>query len=178
MSITFRSDCVSTITMRQEPCLCAQCCEAFTRMFSDGEDNETIRAELRAAAYPACPRCSGTGVEEVPVSDTPEMDLNLGNAAALFGVLGLNEEQGSLSIHEARRAIMRGRSCQNPSAFLRPEAKIFGKPSRLEDGVVEMRPLRSWDVGLDEEGLRVRVEIFAAFVMAASERGATEIFWG
>jgi len=178
MSITFMSDCARTTFQKVEPCLCTQCCEAFSRMFSDGEDNEAIRAELKAEANPECFSCKGSGIEMFEESDAPELNLANDNMLRLLAVLGLSVEYcGEMTLPEARRAIMRGRA-RDVSGHVRNRVERHGAPRDCGEGVVELRPLHFLDVGLDEDGIRERVERFSAFVLEAERRGATKIWWG
>lgn len=170
MSITFSSNASETRSTKQEHCLCAQMAEGFM--------GDATPEALRAAADPQCHFCGGSGIETVPTSDLPELNLANGNAMSLLGALRIEPDYcGSLSIEAARRAVIRARN-SSLQAFVRPEVVEHGKPRVLEDGTIQMRPLRLFAAGLSEEGLEEFIARFAALVEASAERGATEISWG
>ncbi len=178
MSVTFRSN-VSSVkkTTKTEPCLCSQMADSWILMI-DGEDSEAIREDLRAHANPECPLCKGTGVEEVEESDAPELDLNEGNAHSLFSALGIEWDPcGQMGIADAHRALMRARSRKDLRAFTREEEVTYGAPRADENGVVELRPLRSYSQALTVEQVQERIGRFASFVEQSSSRGATAIAW-
>lgn len=178
MSITFNSDASGTVTEKAEPCLCAQLCDAWGS-FYHGEDTPEIRAELKASAHSACPSCKGTGVETVKESDAPTLNFCNDNALRILGALGLDVDYcGSATIAEARRAVMRGRARGDLSGHVREAEVHRGAPYTREDGVVELGQARFFSSGLDEDGIRSRIERFSAFVMEAEGRGATKIWWG
>lgn len=169
MSITFRSDAHETTTTVEEHCLCAQMVEGFM-------GNATPEA-LRAAANPRCLHCGGSGVEKVPTTDGPSLNFANANGIALLRALRLGMAYtGDLTIAEARRAIIRARA-SSLAPFVRLEEKLIGKPVERAPGVIEARPVRSFDAGLSEEGLSERIERFAAFVEASAARGAANIRW-
>lgn len=169
MSVTFSSDCPSEFTFTEEHCLCAQMAEGWMH----GATPEALRAE----ADPNCTQCKGTGIESVRSNDAPYVNWNEGNAAALFGVLGMAFESiGQASVAECRRAIIRARSRRSLDAFVRPEERVYGRPVE-RDGVVELRPLRVLSGGLDVDGIAERIEQFERFVQESVSRGATTILW-
>jgi hypothetical protein len=118
--------------------------------------------------------------------DTRYFALNVGNAAALWPLLrfpledGHVPSQGEVSVPEARCAVMRARATFDREApkHVRPTEIDHGAPRAREDGTVELRPLRAYWFGLDEDGIRDRIERFARFVEAIAERGATHVAWG
>jgi hypothetical protein len=117
--------------------------------------------------------------------DPRAFHLNCGNAAALWPLLGLPLEDGQVppggevSVPDARRALIRARATFERKAprLVRHAAIEYGAPRTQEDGTVELRPLRMIEVGLDEEGMVDRLDRFARFVDAVSERGATHVAW-
>jgi hypothetical protein len=134
----------------------------------------------RHPRYPECP-----ARVELDDDDPRAFHLNVGNAAALWPLLGLPLEDGQLvpvgevSVPEARRAVMRARARfeHAASGLVRTAVVTYGAPRRGDDGVVELRPVRAVACGLDEEGLADRLERFSRFVEAVAERGATNIAW-
>ena len=118
--------------------------------------------------------------------DPRAFELNVGNAAALWPLLGLPLEDGhvspggEVSLAEARRAVMRARARFETAApkLVRPPEVEHGAPCLREDGTVELRPLRAVWFGLDEDGLAWRLERFGEFIEAVAERGATHVAWG
>ncbi len=184
MSITFSGNCTVVLkTSTREPCLCAQLAERFHEAWCAADEGdpiaEDLKENLRSHANSSCPSCKGSGIEEVVTDDRPEVNYSNGNAHLLLEVLGLEAEPcGSMTIPEARRAVMRGRSRRDLSDFERPSEVEYGPPRDNGKGVVELRPLRFLDVGLSSEDLRRRVDCFSALVEESAKRGATEISWG
>ncbi len=169
MSITFSSDAPETITEVQEHCLCAQMAEGFM--------GDATPEALRAAANAACPNCSGSGIELVPSSDGPALNLCNGNGIALLRALRLGMAYaGKISIAEARRAVIRARA-GSLEPFARLEEKLIGRPVVRADGAIEARPVRSWDMGLSTAALAERLERFAVVVEESAKRGAKNIYW-
>ncbi len=109
----------------------------------------------------------------------PEVNWNIGNAQAMHRVLGLPGEwqMGECSIGTARQAVIRARNRGTLVPFVRSEEEVHGAPRKNEDGTVELKPLRAISFGLDESGIRYRVEQFARFVEYVAELGATVICW-
>ncbi len=138
---------------------------------------ETSREIVAAAASPACPWCEGTGFETLQISDAPALELNDGNAAAVLALLGFDPCSGEATIAESRRAVMRARARGDVSEFVRPERRVYGAPRARENHVVDARPLVAVEFGMDEAGVRERVERFAAFVEKCAARGATVVRW-
>jgi hypothetical protein len=180
--LTIDSDLPRDIEEKQEPCMCAQMAEHWTA-FYEGRDTPDIRYNLKSEANPKCFHCHGTGVETVGHEvGIPTINLNYRNAKVLFEILGININGpdgmvGEITIPEARRAVMRGRSKQNLAKFIAPECKQYGKPREIEPGVIDMRPLRMFECGLTEDKIRSMIQEFAALVLEVSHRGATKIFW-
>jgi len=177
MSYTFTANVTDTQTsIKEEPCLCAQGAECFGDAFQNGV--EPHRAELAADAWDKCPSCKGTGVEPVENDDAPSLNLNEGNAVLLLGALGLTVDcWGEITLAEARRALMRARARKSLSGYTRASETLYGAPRTGEDGVVELRPVRSHGGALTEDDLRDRIERFASLVELAATRGATNITW-
>jgi hypothetical protein len=117
--------------------------------------------------------------------DPRALQCNLGNAVALFRLLGLPLEDGAAApygevpIADARRAVIRARArfAREAPNLVRPSYTEYGPPRTCDDGIVELRPLRMYVGGLDEEGIAYRLDAFAQFVEAIAERGATHIAW-
>ncbi len=97
------------------------------------------------------------------------LNLNIGNAAALLGLLKLpNEPCGEVTMPEARRAIM-----QAKARFERVAS------DHTREGSDAQQPGRARFVrgSLDENGLRVRLERFEEFVNVMDRMGAERILW-
>jgi hypothetical protein len=117
--------------------------------------------------------------------DPRQLNWNVGNAAALWPLLGLPAhggevpQHGEVPIPDARRALVRARALFDREAprLARPAKLEHGGPRRREDGAIELRPLRAFSARLDVEGIARRVDAFARFVEAIGERGATHIAW-
>ncbi len=120
---------------------------------------------------------------EGDLNDPRSMNLANDNARAFLGLLGLGTDcdlYGEVPLPEARRAIIRARAtfhCR-VGAFLREEAVVFGRPRVHDDGTVELRPVRVWIGGVDEDYLARQLDRLAVLVEALAERGATHLGWG
>jgi hypothetical protein len=141
-----------------------------------GEDSAEIRADLAQQADPTCLRCSGTGVELVPVESPHKLDLNMGNGPALLAALGWSGQYGECPIADARRALLRARNT-DLSHLVRADETAYGAPRVQDDGTVAMRPVRCHSRGLTLDGLLERIARFESFVQNAAAAGATEIRW-
>jgi hypothetical protein len=125
----------------------------------------------------------GTFSARVEVPDWPfgGPHWNAGNARALLGLLGLANEElcGEATLPELRRALLaaRARFDRRAPEFVREERVEYGAPREV-DGVVELRPLRLLEGGLDLAGIRTRLEELAEFVEAAAALGADAVSWG
>lgn len=99
-----------------------------------------------------------------------------GNARFLLPLLGLPYDpaldylDGAVPIADARRAAVRARSVgdQKVQQFTRP-AEEYGGPGTGHCRVIEC--------GIDEEGIRYRLNAFVEFVDKAVEAGAKTIYW-
>lgn len=180
----------------EEPCMCAQDAPSWLA----GVDGQGLdRPDLAAHAWADCARCQGTGVETVPGMDRLYLNLNNGNARALLALLGwaaapsqipLGEIRvgeptgefdlmGERALPDARRAVMVARATfdRRAGALVRESETLYGAPRVREDGAVDMRP-RVMVGGLDAEGLRDRLESFAALVEEGATLGAVQVTWG
>jgi len=153
-------------------------------------------AELERAA-----RVSPVDVDAIALPvlrGTLFLNLNNVNARALLALLGwaaapsripLGEIRvgeptgefdlwGERTLPDARRAVMVARATfdRRVSALVREDD--CGAPRVREDGAVEMRPVRVQSFGLDAEGLRDRLESFAALVEEGGTLGAVKVTWG
>lgn len=162
-------------TARPEPCLCAQRAPNYADALFDGL--EPHRTELAQHAEHDCRLCQGSGVE---IRTSPEhmVDLSSRNAlAVLGGLMGLDPQDGRISIPEARRALMRARA-RDPQPHTSPARRLYGAPRTHEDGVVELRPVRLVDQGIDTDGLTSRLDRIAQLVETAAQLGCPGIEWG
>ncbi len=177
MSVTFHSNIDGKVSSKESPCLCAQMAELWVDAM-DGIWNDAVRENLSHEANPSCPFCEGTGVEVETMSDAPSLNLANDNARLLLQALGLSDELwGSLSVAEARRAIMRARSRSDLSPFTRPNETVYGRPQTNEDGSIQLRPVRLQSMGVNENRMASYITRFANFVEASASRGATSISW-
>jgi hypothetical protein len=174
VSITFSSNASFSQTTRQTACLCAQMAPGW---HYPCDHIDSIRDELREHARPECPFCHGSGVDLEPLSDRPELNWATTNALIMLKVLGLPTEAcGTVSIHQARRAVIRARSRADLRGFARAEAAVHGHP-RDDGTAVALRPVRATIFGLAEEQILERIQAFTDFVEACAARGATEFTW-
>lgn len=189
MSVTFYATDsegrpVGGLDVELSGCLCAQ--DAPSWAYPLPELTPELKAELRSHADPYCLRCAGTGLKR---DEIPALELNLCNANAralleLLGGLGGSELGGTCPVPEARRAVMGARARFDrlaPELTREPEV-LRSKRAVVEgdDGVARFVGGTERGVvgGLDEEGLRDRLERFARFVEQASDAGARSILWG
>lgn len=178
MSVTFFSNAPSTVTTREEGCLCAQMAPGWPRELSHVAEH----------ANPSCAICNGTGVETVADDDLPFVNLCNANAAAVLALLRLSENfdgnadgyYGEISISAARRAVMFARNTFDRRApgLVRPAERVTGAPRVGPDGAVELHPLRISSPEFGIEDIRTRLDRFAAFVEESAARGATLVRWG
>jgi hypothetical protein len=120
--------------------------------------------------------------ERVEIPDAYDFNWSNGNAAKVLALLGLASEDlaGETSIEECRRAVIKATARLNGSAqeYTRPEYVEYGSPRENEDGTVELKPVRILSFGLDEAGLKSRVDCFSQYVEVAANAGATHVMWG
>jgi hypothetical protein len=177
MSITFTSDAPSNSVEKETPCMCSQMAKSWSS-FYDGEDSPQIRKDLKENANSNCQFCKGTGVETVDESNTPTLNLSNANAMILLSVLGLPQDYiGEISIPEARRAFLRANNRNNLKDFTRPEEKIHGKPREIKPGVVDIKPIRLYDPGVDENKIKDYLSRFAKFLHEVIQGGGKKIIW-
>jgi hypothetical protein len=174
VSITFSSNAAFNQGSRKTACLCAQGAPSWSYPC---DNINSIRDELREYARPHCPFCNGTGIDVEVISDRPTINWCNANAVIMLEVLGLPTEfHGVVSIHQARRAVIRARGRGSLSRFARGDQVIHGQP-RDDGAAVELRPVRTFIGGLSEEQIIERIQAFASFVEASAARGATAISW-
>lgn len=165
-SVTFSTDIPDDGLPVMEPCLCTQMHEKFNDWFRYGVGPED---EMKAAADPSCYICKGSGIEGYRRPTKPELNFSHDNASAVLGTLGLptSELYGMMSVHEAKRALIRAKNRSNLDQFTR--APIDKKrPGRA----------RIFDGGISEEGIRERLDRFEKFLDNSIADGATKIYWG
>lgn len=108
------------------------------------------------------------------------INLNNGNAAAVLRALGYEGEDtcyGKAPLPELRQRLLLALN-RDVSPFVREQVIEYGSPRENEDGSIEMRPLRCWSGGLDEDGIRSRLLRLQKYIESASVLGATDISWG
>jgi len=177
-------------------CLCAQMDPTWD-MYLEKSDRES----LARSAHPECPHCQGTGVE--PGYDTQaEINYSSMNARIVLSLLGLcappsriplkdmtpsfgldsgqNDLTGDQTVPEMRQRIMVARATFDTqvSALTSEEECVYGAPRTNEEGAVELRPLRAWSRGLDEEDIREKFYALVDFVELIASEGATTVHWG
>jgi hypothetical protein len=118
------------------------------------------------------------------LADPRSVNLANTNARAFLVFLSLQDAgedlYGSVPIPEVRRAIMRARATfhQRADSFVRSPEIIHGKPRVNHDGSVDLRPVRVWIGGIDEEYLMRQLDKLEVLVEELAERGATHLGWG
>jgi hypothetical protein len=118
------------------------------------------------------------------LEDPRFVSWSYGNAVAMFGLLGLFIKSeagltGEAPVADIRRAIVRARATfeRRAPGFERAEVIQHGAPRTHADGSIELRPVRAWSMGLDTEGMRVRLDAFERAIHELARRGATHITW-
>jgi hypothetical protein len=66
---------------------------------------------------------------------------------------------------------------QRAHAFVRRSEIVHGSPRVNHDGTVELRPVRVWVGGIDEEYLMRQLDRLGVLVGELAERGATHLGW-
>lgn len=190
MSVSFSGNQDQTeAPLRDEACMCAQLSrrwlEAYDAVIDGHEISADLREDLAKDADPKCHRCAGTGVEKVAAPDYNQFfNLANGNARLLLGALGLecddsHDIYGSCDIATARRAIMRALNRSNLTTWTREGFKETRTRAVAGEGnVTEIRSSHVISCGLDEVGLRQRIERLSAFVEDIASKGATRLDWG
>lgn len=117
------------------------------------------------------------------LTDPRNVNLANTNARAFLAFLDLQDQRedlyGEAPIPEVRRAIMRARATFHQRAyFVRSPQIINGSPRVNDDGSVELRPVRVWIGGIDEEYLMRQLDKLEVLVEELAERGATHLGWG
>jgi hypothetical protein len=100
------------------------------------------------------------------IEDLPGPNWSNDNAKAMLCLLNLyftTHLDGSASIHDALRATIKTRSTIDRLVH-----------HFVREGIMEKNYI---DPGLDESGIRRRLELFWNFLMAAQQRGAKSIYW-
>ena len=112
-----------------------------------------------------------------------ECFLNISNmnAVAFFTLLGVDSHNddgfcGSMTLPEARRAIMRARN-MNPVRVLREASVTYGAPRANEDGTVELRPIRVMEMALTIGQIEHYITALECIVVHATAQGASKIWW-
>ncbi len=159
-SVTFYTDVPDDGLPVLEPCLCTQMHEKFNDWFKYGPGPEE---EMKSAADPNCHMCKGSGIEGYRRPTKPELNFSNDNARSLLGALNLPaiELYGEISIHDAKRTIIRAKNRSDFSQFTREPVK----------------EKRIWDGGLSEHDILERLGRFEEFVDKSIADGATKIMW-
>jgi len=120
---------------------------------------------------------------DADLTDPRSMNLANDNARAFLLFSGLDPGDdlcGEAPLPEVRRAIIRARATfrRRVAAFTRPQEVVYGRPRVGDDGAVELRPVRVWSAGIDEDYLARQLDRLEVLVAALAERGATPLGWG
>lgn len=160
-SVTFYTDIPDTGLPVVEPCLCTQTHENFNDWVIYGAGAEK---EMQMAADPNCYVCHGSGIESYNRSTKPELNFSNDNAVSILGALGLPtyDLYGKISIHEARRALIKAKNRSSLNKFTREPIKTN----------------RIFDAGLNENDISERLNRFEKFLENSIADGATKIHWG
>jgi hypothetical protein len=99
------------------------------------------------------------------------LNFNIGNAAAVLALLQLPDDRGygTCTMPEARRAIMQARArFERNAPPLTRSTTDTKKPGRA----------RVISGGIDEQGLKDRLDRFEEFVNTMDRMGADTLYWG
>ena len=183
-SITFWSDSDAPSDEVREPCLCTQDLDApldeVDRMLRSDDPDEVkeISARLKEHANGRCLYCKGEGVVVDRIRREVELNWSNANALAVLEVLGLEPDySGSITVPEARRAVMRAKSRSSLSEFERPE-EVLTRPREVEEGVTELHSPYLHSFSQSEDEIRRKIERFETLVREAEANGAKNILWG
>lgn len=158
MTVTFTPDLEGEVPVL-EPCLCTQQHDDFGQWMEFGPGAAGV---MREAASQECYQCQGAGVEKGVRAAYPELNFANVNASALLRAMALPDTpEGSMTLAQARRGVMRVRARRTLEPFTR-ERHVAG---------------RFFDFGSSSDDIRERVERFANFAELVGSLGATQIFW-
>jgi len=142
------------------------------------EEVEEIKNKLEEYAHGDCRYCGGSGVHITKVRRETEINLSNSNAMAILEVLGIKPDyDGSISLPEAKRALMKAKSRSSLKKFERPE-EILTRPREIEEGVTELHSPYFYGQGLSESDIKERLEKFEKLIKEAEANGAKNILWG
>lgn len=123
-------------------------------------------------------------IVSLDLEDPDRVDLNNANGAALLGLLGLRtdgELTGSCPILAAQAAVARAKRSFAARApkYTTPVTRPVVKPWRAPDGTVVLNPLAGLDIrsGLDDAGLRARLDRLERLIGRLAALGATDLAW-
>jgi hypothetical protein len=179
MSVQFEAEGVRTHVLVWEACLCAQNAPGFRADAIKPDLVAAARAHFGQYAAKNCEWCRGSGVEQTR-APKPGLSLsfNMGNGRALLGILGWEGVQGSRRLPDCRRALIRARNI-DLARFSRP-TETHDEPAFVarHQGQHEIVPRRRFvTFGMDESGLRLRIDQFASLLRNTERLGGTGIAW-
>lgn len=129
-------------------------------------------AHIREHAFPGCSRCGGSGLVEGGRPHASFVQVN----SAVLGALGLDDDRGSCSIPEARRALLRARN-RSLAPHVVPAEVEYAPPRVDERGVVELRPVKFTSFEVGEDRLGRMVDRIGELVERHAAAGATQVRW-
>lgn len=183
-SISFWSDAESEVKEVREPCFCVERASLsygeLTSMLNSGdpEKNKKAKEILRMTSEEDCGGCGGTGFMTGTVINNQEITWSNTNALALLEILGLEPEYGgSMTIPEAKRAIMRAKNRSNLKKFERQDVDIR-RHRKVDDEVTELNSPKFYSKGLSEADIKGKIDQFEGLVNKAESEGAENINWG
>jgi len=152
--------------------------DAITRAVLEGDDSDKNKALLSLIGREECEFCNGTGgvyQEDLDV----KINWSNANAAAILSLMGYKDQQlynHNVPISEFKRRLMYALNV-DPSRVERPEEIEYGKPREVSPGVIEMKPIRMFSMGLDSYEIQFKLNRLSDFVREAESNNATEIYW-
>lgn len=183
-SISFWSDAESEGEEVKELCFCVERAslsygELHAMLNSgDPEKNKKAKEILRMASEEDCGGCDGTGFMTGTVMNDHGITWSNTNALALLEILGLEPDySGSMTVPEAKRAVMRAKNRSNVKRFERQD-DVVRRHRETEDGVTELNAVKFYSKGLSESDIKGKIDQFESLVNSAEAEGAKNINWG
>lgn len=183
-SISFWSDAESEVKEVREPCFCVERADfsygELTSMLNSADPGKIKKAEetLRRFGDSDCGGCNGLGFMTEEIRNEQGITWSNTNALALLEILGLEPEYGgSMTIPEAKRAIMRAKNRSNLKKFERQDVDIR-RHRKVDDEVTELNSPKFYSKGLSEADIKEKISQFESLVNEAESEGAKNINWG
>jgi hypothetical protein len=152
--------------------------DAFSKAVIYEDDSDAVKSLLQRIARPECTLCHGQGWfyrDELQ----PSINWSNSNAAAILSVMGYTGDQlygAEVPISDFRRAFIKAIN-SDVSKYERPDHIEYGQPREIEDGIIEMKPIRFMSAGLPRSGILDRLDRLGEFIAEAISNKANTIYW-